>query len=72
MAIKPLLSRALLGDPNAATEAAHRIAKRLNEHSGHEPLWQGEVMPGEGLVFSRRHKGFEERHLIDAALLRHL
>ena len=52
-AIKPLLSRALIGDPSAAIEAAGRIAQRLNEHSGHEPLCRGGVMPGEGLVFSR-------------------
>jgi hypothetical protein len=69
MAIKPLLSRALIGDPSAAMEAAHRIAERLNKHSGHESLWRGEVMPGAGLIFSRSRQGMDERYLIDSALL---
>jgi site-specific DNA recombinase len=69
MAVKSLLSKALLGNPIAAMEAAHRIAERLNEHSEQERLWRGEVMPGEGLVFSRTRQGVSERYLIDAALL---
>jgi hypothetical protein len=68
-AVKPLLSTALLADPNAAIEAVHRIVERLNEQSEHEPLWHGEVMPGEGLVFSRTRQGINERYLIDAATL---
>jgi len=40
------LSPALLGNPNAAIEAAHRIAERLNEQSEQERLWHGEVIAG--------------------------
>ena len=69
---KPLLSRAFIADPNAAFEAAHRVAKRLNELSEDDCLWHGEVVPGEGLVFSRNGQGVNERHLTDAALLMRL
>jgi len=71
-AVEPLLSTAMLGNPNAAIEAAHRIAERLNEHSEQERLWHGEVIAGVGLVFSRNRQGIGERYLIDAALLRRL
>ena len=71
-AVEPLLSTALLADPNAAMEAAHRIAERLNEQSEQERLWHGEVIAGVGLVFSRNRQGIGERYLIDAALLRRL
>jgi hypothetical protein len=69
MAVKALLSKSLIGDPIAAITAAKRITERLNEHSEHEHLWRGEVMPGMGLVFSRSRQGIEERYLIDTALL---
>jgi hypothetical protein len=71
-AVEPALSMMLLANPNAAIEAVHRITERLNEQSEHEYLWQGDVVPGEGLVFSRNRQGVEERFLIDAALLMRL
>jgi hypothetical protein len=60
----------LLSNPNAAFEAAHRIAERHNEQSEQERLWHGEVIAGVGLVFSRHRQGISKRYLIDAALLR--
>jgi DNA gyrase subunit B len=69
-AITGVLSPNLLADPNHAIEAAHRIAVRLNSlTSGHECPWQGKVVAGEGLVFSRTHHGVHERYLIDATVL---
>jgi hypothetical protein len=56
-ATKPLLSRAFIAGPNAAFEVAHRVAKRLNELSEDDCLWHGEVVPGEGRVFSRNVRG---------------
>jgi DNA gyrase subunit B len=70
-AIAGALAAGILADPNRAIEAAHRTAERLNRLAAeHERLWQGEVIAGEGLVLSRPRQGVEERHLIDAALLR--
>jgi len=64
----------VLGDPNRAIEMAHRTATRLNRLAdsadGAADAWQGEVIAGEGLVFSRTRQGVGERRLIDAALLR--
>jgi DNA gyrase subunit B len=70
-AIAGALSAGLLADPNRAIEAAHATAERLNRLAPeHERNWQGEVIAGEGLVFRRTRQGVDERHLIDAALLR--
>jgi DNA gyrase subunit B len=70
-AIAGALSPGLLADPNRAIATAHRTAERLNLlEEGTDGGWQGEVIAGEGLVFSRSRQGVEERRLIDAALLR--
>jgi DNA gyrase subunit B len=74
-AIAGALAAGLLADPNRAIEMAHRTADRLNALSGGtgagpDGQWQGEVIAGEGLVFSRTRQGVGERRLIDAALLR--
>jgi DNA gyrase subunit B len=70
-AIAGALAAGILADPNRAIEAARRTAERLNlvPESAVAP-WQGNVIAGEGLVFSRTRQGLDERHLIDAALLR--
>ena len=70
-AIAGALAAGLLADPNRAIEMAHRTAERLNRlPDGVEGQWQGELIAGEGLVFSRTRQGVGERRLIDAALLR--
>ena len=71
-ALAGALAAGLLVDPNRAIEMAHRTADRLNRLSDGGPngQWQGEVIAGEGLVFSRTRQGVGERRLIDAALLR--
>src|SRR5437899_7166432 len=70
-AIAGALAAGIVADPTRAIEAAHRTADRLNRLG--EPLdgqWRGEVIGGEGLVFSRTRQGVDERRLIDAAMLR--
>jgi DNA gyrase subunit B len=71
-AVAGALAAGILADPNRAIEMAHRTAERLNRLEGDGPdgRWQGEVIAGEGLVFSRTRLGVGERRLIDAALLR--
>jgi DNA gyrase subunit B len=70
-AIAGAFSAGILADPNRAIEMAHRTAARLNQLiDGPEGRWQGEVIAGEGLVFSRSRQGVGERRLIDAAMLR--
>src|SRR5712691_11007934 len=70
-AIAGALAAGLLGDPNRAIEMAHRTAERLNLIAdGPDGPWQGDVIAGEGLVFSRTRQGVGERRLIDAVLLR--
>src|SRR6266478_5731589 len=70
-AIAGALGAGLFNDPNRAIEATHRIAERLNRLSdGPDGPWQGDVIAGEGLVFSRNRQGVGERRLIDAVLLR--
>ncbi len=71
-AVAGALAAGILADPNRAIEMAHRTAERLNRLAGDGPdgRWQGEVIAGEGLVFSRTRQGVGERRLIDAALLR--
>ena len=70
-AIAGALAAGTLVDPNRAIEAARRTAERLNlvAETADAP-WQGNVIAGEGLVFSRTRQGLDERYLIDAALLR--
>jgi DNA gyrase subunit B len=65
------LGAGILADPNRAIEMAHRTADRLNQLvDGPDGRWQGDVIAGEGLVFSRSRQGVGERRLIDAAMLR--
>ena len=70
-AIAGALSPSILNDPNRAIEAANRTAERLNRIGDPEAgPWRGEIIAGEGLVFTRTRQGIDERRLIDAALLR--
>jgi DNA gyrase subunit B len=70
-AIAGALAAGIVADPTRAIEAAHRTADRLNRMvDGPDGQWRGEVIAGEGLVFSRTRQGVDERRLIDAALLR--
>ena len=79
-AIAGALAAGLPADPTRAVELAHRTAERLNrpaedatggpDAGGRDADWRGEVIAGEGLVFSRDRQGVGERRLIDAALLR--
>src|SRR5262249_32862044 len=70
-AIAGALSPSLLAEPERASAAVVAIAGRLNALAPeHERSWQGEVIEGTGLVLSRSRQGVDERHLIDAALLR--
>jgi len=75
-ALAGALAAGLLVDPNRAIEMAYRTADRLNrlvdgqDGVGPGGQWQGDVIAGEGLVFSRTRQGVGERRLIDAALLR--
>jgi DNA gyrase subunit B len=70
-AIAGALAAGIVADPTRAIEAAHRTADRLNRLGGAlEGQWRGEVIAGEGLVFSRTRQGVDERRLIDAAMLR--
>jgi DNA gyrase subunit B len=70
-ALAGALAGGILADPNRAIEAAHRTADRLNLLvEGPDMRWRGDVIAGEGLVFSRSVQGVDERRLIDAALLR--
>ena len=70
-AIGGALAAGLVADPTRAVEMAHRTADRLNRLvEGLDGRWRGEVIAGEGLVFSRDRQGVDERRLIDAALLR--
>jgi DNA gyrase subunit B len=71
-AIAGALGAGIPGDPARSIDAARRTADRLNRlgEAAQEGTWQGEVIAGEGLVFSRTRQGVGERRLIDAALLR--
>jgi len=69
-AIAGALAAGIPGDPARAVEAARRTAARLNRAGDGQDAWRGEVIAGEGLVFSRTRQGVGERRLIDAALLR--
>jgi len=70
-AIAGALDPALLGDPKRAASAVAETARRLDALS--DPLergWQGEVLEGQGYLFSRMVHGVAERRFLDAALLR--
>jgi DNA gyrase subunit B len=71
-AIAGALGAGIPGDPARSIDAARRTAARLNRlgNPAQDGTWQGEVIAGEGLVFSRTKQGVGERRLIDAALLR--
>jgi DNA gyrase subunit B len=70
-AIAGALSPDLLADLQRAAAAAAAVAERLNRLApDHERLWQGSAIAGEGLVLGRNRQGVDERHLVDAALLR--
>jgi DNA gyrase subunit B len=70
-AIAGALDPALLGDSQRAASAVAETARRLDALS--DPLergWQGEVLEGQGYLFSRMVHGVAERRFLDAALLR--
>jgi DNA gyrase subunit B len=70
-AIAGALAAGILGDPNRAIDAAHHTAERMTGlNVGPDGAWRGDVIAGEGLVFSRSVQGVDERRLIDAALIR--
>src|SRR5579883_261246 len=70
-AIAGALNPDIIGDPEQAQGAAQYIARRLDVVS--PPLergWTGEPTTDGGLVFTRRLRGVQERHVIDGPLLR--
>jgi DNA gyrase subunit B len=70
-AIAGALSAILVTDGERAFTALPAIVARLNALAvEHERNWQGEVVAGDGVVLGRNRQGLEERHLLDAALLR--
>src|SRR4029079_17955526 len=61
----------ILADVETGEETAHYIARRLDAVS--PPLergWAGEPTPDGGLVFARRLRGVNERHVIDGHLIK--
>jgi DNA gyrase subunit B len=74
-AIAGALSADSLADAARATAAAERIAARLNARAADgAAAWRGEPALGpegvRGILLQRAYQGIEERHLLDAALLR--
>jgi DNA gyrase subunit B len=70
-AIAGALDPALLGDVKRAASVVAETARRLDALS--DPLergWEGEVLEGQGYLFSRMVHGVAERRFLDAALLR--
>jgi DNA gyrase subunit B len=70
-AIAGALNPDIIGNAESAQAAAQYIARRLDVVS--PPLergWQGEPTTDGGLVFTRRLRGVQERHVIDVPLLR--
>jgi DNA gyrase subunit B len=70
-AIAGALNPDIIGDAERAEGAAQYIARRLDVVS--PPLergWSGEPTTDGGLVFTRRLRGVQERHVIDGPLLR--
>ena len=71
VAIAGAFSSAVLTDVAHGAETATYIAKRLNAlESELEQGWNGSLVEGEGLLFTRTLRGVTESHLIDAAILR--
>ncbi len=61
----------VLADAELARQTADYIARRLNAvSSALERGWAGEPTPDGGLVFARRLRGVQERHVIDAPLIK--
>ncbi|TAJ26378.1 MAG: DNA gyrase subunit B, partial [Reyranella sp.] len=61
----------VLADGELARQTADYIARRLNAvSSALERGWTGEPTPDGGLVFTRRLRGVQERHVIDAPLIK--
>jgi DNA gyrase subunit B len=70
-AIAGALSAELVTDRTRTIEAARTTAERLNRLAPeHERSWEAAAITGEGFMVSRNHQGIDERHPIDAALLR--
>jgi len=68
-AIAGALKPDVLADPGLAKQAADYIARRLDVVSPVlERGWSGEPMADGGLVFIRRLRGVQERHVIDGPL----
>jgi len=70
-AIAGALNPDILADVELGKETAHYIARRLDAVS--PPLergWAGEPTPDGGLVFIRRLRGVNERHVIDGPLIK--
>ncbi|MCW5733005.1 MAG: DNA topoisomerase (ATP-hydrolyzing) subunit B [Enhydrobacter sp.] len=70
-AIAGALNPDILADAELGRETAHYIARRLDAVS--PPLergWSGEPTPDGGLVFVRRLRGVNERHVIDGPLIK--
>ena len=70
-AIAGALNPDILADADRASGAADYIARRLDAVS--PPLergWTGEPTPDGGLVFTRRLRGVQERHVIDGPLIK--
>jgi DNA gyrase subunit B len=70
-AIAGALNPDILADANLAKQTADYIARRLDAVS--PPLergWTGEPTPDGGLVFVRRVRGVQERHVIDGPLIK--
>jgi DNA gyrase subunit B len=69
-AIAGVLNTKVIGDPQAAVQAANYIAKRLDTLSEEtERGWEGKFVEGEGFLFERVVRGVKEVALIDYALL---
>jgi DNA gyrase subunit B len=70
-AIAGALKPDVLADPELARQTADYIARRLNRVSSDlEQGWTGEPTADGGLVFSRRLRGVQERHVIDGPLMK--
>ena len=70
-AIAGALKPDVIADPELARQAADYIARRLNRvSSALQQGWTGEPTQDGGLVFSRRLRGVQERHVIDSSLIK--
>jgi DNA gyrase subunit B len=71
VAIAGAFSSQALGDPEAATEAAAYVARRLDAlEPATERGWQGHAVGADGFVFTRTLRGVSETHMLDAATIR--